>query len=86
MAADQFALFASQARDYQPAPDLDRDKFEIMLTEFDKTAGQYRSAQTALTAGDRPDGRCGAGTGGPAISKNQRGGAKVRHAAARHLP
>jgi N-acetylneuraminic acid mutarotase len=54
MAADQFALFVKQASDYQPKPDIDRDKFEIMLTEFDKTAGQYRSAQTALTAGDRP--------------------------------
>jgi Kelch motif len=54
MAADQFALFVKQASDYQPKPDIDRDKFEIMLTEFGKTAGQYRSAQTALTAGDRP--------------------------------
>jgi N-acetylneuraminic acid mutarotase len=53
-AADQFALFAEQARDYQPKPDIDRAKFEIMVTEFEKTAGQYRSAQTALTAGDRP--------------------------------
>ena len=25
-----------------------------MLTEIDGTAGQYRSAQTALTAGDQP--------------------------------
>ncbi len=54
MAADQFALFVKQASDYQPKPDIERDKFEIMLTEFGKTAGQYRSAQTALTAGDRP--------------------------------
>src|SRR6187200_514789 len=54
MAADQFALFAEQARDYQPKPDIDRTKFEIMVTEFEKTAGQYRSAQTALTAGDQP--------------------------------
>jgi predicted small secreted protein len=54
MAADQFALFAKQARDYQPRPDIDRAKFEIMVTEFEKTAGQYRSAQTALTAGDQP--------------------------------
>ena len=54
IAADQFALLAKQARDYQPKPDIDRDKFEIMLTEIDKTAGQYRSAQAALTAGDQP--------------------------------
>jgi N-acetylneuraminic acid mutarotase len=54
IAADQFALFAKQARDYQPRPDIDRDKFEIMVTEFDNTAGEYRAAQTALTAGDRP--------------------------------
>jgi len=54
IAADQFALFVKQASDYQPRPDIDRDKFEIMLTQFDKTAGQYRAAQTALTAGDRP--------------------------------
>ena len=54
MAADQFALFAQQARDYQPKPEIDRAKFEIMVTEFEKTAGQYRSAQTALTAGDQP--------------------------------
>jgi N-acetylneuraminic acid mutarotase len=52
--ADQFALFAKQAGDYQPRPDIDRDKFEIMLTEINNTAGQYRSAQTALTAGDQP--------------------------------
>ena len=54
MAADQFALFAKQARDYQPKPDIDRDKFEIMVTEFDNTAGHFRAAQDALTAGDRP--------------------------------
>jgi hypothetical protein len=52
--AVQFALFAKQARDYQPRPDIDREQFEIMLTEIDNTAGQYRSAQAALTAGDRP--------------------------------
>ena len=54
IAADQFARFVKQASEYQPKPDIDRDKFEIMLTEIDKTAGQYRSAQTALAAGDRP--------------------------------
>jgi hypothetical protein len=54
MAADQFAQFAKQAREYQPKPDIDRAKFEIMVTEFEKTAGQYRSAQTAQAAGDRP--------------------------------
>ena len=52
--ADQFALFAKQAGDYQPRPDIDRDKFEIMLTEINNTSGQYRLAQTALTAGDHP--------------------------------
>jgi N-acetylneuraminic acid mutarotase len=52
--ADQFALFAKQARDFQPRPDIDQEQFEIMLTEFDNTAAQYRSAQTALTAGDQP--------------------------------
>ncbi len=38
IAADQFALFAKQAR-HQPTPDIDREQFEIMLTEIDKTVG-----------------------------------------------
>jgi len=52
IAADQFALFAEQAR-RQPAPDLDREQFKIMLTKIDITVGQYRWAQAALTTGDR---------------------------------
>jgi N-acetylneuraminic acid mutarotase len=53
IAADQYALFAAQAR-RQTAPDIDRRQFEIMLAGIDKTVGQYRLAQTALTAGDQP--------------------------------
>jgi N-acetylneuraminic acid mutarotase len=53
MAADQLARFASQARS-QPPPDLDRNEFEIMLTDFDSAVGYLRSAQTALSASDRP--------------------------------
>ncbi len=52
ISADQFALFVAQAR-RQEAPEIDRDKFKIMLTKFDATSGQYRAAQTALTADDR---------------------------------
>lgn len=51
--ADQFALFADQAQ-RQPAPELDRDQFQIMLNGIDNTVAQFRSAQTALHAGDRP--------------------------------
>jgi N-acetylneuraminic acid mutarotase len=49
--ADQFALFAGQAR-RQPPPDLDREQFKIMLTNIDITVGQFRWAQAAQTAGD----------------------------------
>jgi N-acetylneuraminic acid mutarotase len=50
--ADWFALFAHQAR-RQDAPDVDREQFEIMLTEIDNTVVHYRSAQVAVIAGDR---------------------------------
>ena len=52
--ADQFALLAEQARRRQPKPKIDREQFEILVTEFENTARHYRSAQTALTAGDQP--------------------------------
>jgi N-acetylneuraminic acid mutarotase len=50
--ADQLALFVAQAR-RQEAPELDRDKFKIMLSKFEATSGQFRAAQTALAADDR---------------------------------
>jgi hypothetical protein len=53
IAADQLARFVSQARS-QPAPDIDRAQFETLLTEMDGTVRHFRSAQTALSAGDRP--------------------------------
>jgi N-acetylneuraminic acid mutarotase len=53
VAADQFARFVGQARS-QPPPDADRKQFDIMLAEFDGTARDFRSAQTALTADDQP--------------------------------
>jgi N-acetylneuraminic acid mutarotase len=49
--ATSFARFVSQARS-QPAPDVDRAQFEILLTEMDGSARHYRAAQTALAAGD----------------------------------
>jgi N-acetylneuraminic acid mutarotase len=49
--ADQFALFAAQAR-RQPPPALDQEQFKIMLTKIDITVGQFRWAQAAVTAGD----------------------------------
>jgi hypothetical protein len=52
--ADQFALLAEQARRRQPKSKIDREQFEILVTEFENTARHYRSAQTALTAGDQP--------------------------------
>jgi N-acetylneuraminic acid mutarotase len=51
--ADQFALFSAQAR-RQAAPEVDREQFEIMLTEIDNTVRHYRAAQAAQIAGDRP--------------------------------
>ena len=64
--ADQFALFVAQAR-RQPAPELDRDQFKIMLTEFDATVGAIPRG-TDRTGRRRPiQGRCGAGTGEPGI-------------------
>ena len=50
--ADQFARFVGQARS-QPAPDADRAQFDTMLTEMDGAARHFRSAQTALAAGDQ---------------------------------
>jgi N-acetylneuraminic acid mutarotase len=50
--ADEYAQFADEAR-RQPAPDLDREQFEIMLTKIDTTVGQYRRAEAALTTGDQ---------------------------------
>src|SRR5829696_10417106 len=44
--ADRFAQFAAEAR-RQPAPDLDRKQFEIMLTKIDALVGEFRSAQEA---------------------------------------
>jgi hypothetical protein len=52
IAAHEFVLFADRAR-RQPAPDLDREQFEIMLNEIDNAAGGFRLAQVALMAGDR---------------------------------
>jgi N-acetylneuraminic acid mutarotase len=52
MYADQFARFVGQARS-QPAPDADRAQFDVMLTEMDGAARQFRAAQTAMAAGDR---------------------------------
>src|SRR4051812_10472709 len=51
--ADQFARFVDQARS-QPPPDADRAQFETLLTEMDGTIRHFRTAQTALTAGDKP--------------------------------
>ena len=53
MAADQFTKFVGQARS-QPAPDVDRAQFDVLLTEMDAVAGHFRSAQSALAAGNRP--------------------------------
>jgi N-acetylneuraminic acid mutarotase len=53
MAADQLAKFVSQARS-QPAPDADRAQFDVMLTEMDAVVGHFRSAQTAMAAGNQP--------------------------------
>jgi N-acetylneuraminic acid mutarotase len=52
--ADQFAQFAAEAR-RQPAPDLDRKQFEIMLTKIDALVGEFRSAQAALITGNRSE-------------------------------
>jgi N-acetylneuraminic acid mutarotase len=49
--AKWFRRFVSQARS-QPAPDVDRAQFEILLTEMDGSARHFRAAQTALAAGD----------------------------------
>jgi WD40 repeat protein len=51
--ADQIALYADQARHYQPRPKIDREQLEIMLTEIDNTVSKYRAAQAALDIGDR---------------------------------
>jgi hypothetical protein len=51
--AYQFAQFSAQAR-RQAAPDVDREQFEILLTEIDNTVDHWSSAQVALSAGDRP--------------------------------
>jgi N-acetylneuraminic acid mutarotase len=53
LTADQLARFVGQSRS-QPAPDVDRPQFDAMLTEMDSTVRHFRSAQTALDAGDRP--------------------------------
>jgi hypothetical protein len=50
--ADQFARFVSQARS-QPPPDVDREQFKVMMTEFDAIVRDFRAAQTALAAGDQ---------------------------------
>jgi hypothetical protein len=52
--ADQFAQFADEAR-RQPAPDLNRKQFEIMLTKIDALVGEFRSAQAALITGNRSE-------------------------------
>jgi hypothetical protein len=50
-AADQLARFVGQARN-QPAPEVDRAQFEILLTEMDGTVQHFRTAQSALSVGD----------------------------------
>ena len=50
--ADQFARFASQARAQTP-PAADREKLNALLADIDAAVGQFRSAQTALAAGDQ---------------------------------
>jgi hypothetical protein len=50
--ADQFAQFADEAR-RQPAPDLNRKQFKIMLTKIDALVGAFRSAHTALITGNQ---------------------------------
>ncbi|MEV0803213.1 kelch repeat-containing protein [Kribbella sp. NPDC050281] len=50
--ANWFARFVSQARS-QPAPDVDRAQFDILVTEMDGSARHFRAAQTALAAGDQ---------------------------------
>ena len=52
--ADQFAQFADEAR-RQPAPDLNRKQFKIMLTKIDALVGEFRSAQDALIRGNRSE-------------------------------
>ena len=52
--ADQFAQFADEAR-RQPAPDLNRKQFKIMLTKIDALVGEFRSAQAALITGNRSE-------------------------------
>lgn len=52
--ADQFALFAAQAR-RQPPPILDQEQFKIMLTKIDITVGQFRWAQATKARGDQPN-------------------------------
>src|SRR6478735_4040130 len=50
--ADQFAQFARQARAQRP-PAADREKLNALLANIDAAVGQFRSAQTALAAGDQ---------------------------------
>src|SRR3954453_18754511 len=49
--ADKLARFVRQARS-QPAPDVDQAQFKPLLTDMDSTVQYFRSAQTALSAGD----------------------------------
>jgi len=49
--ARSFERFVVQARS-QPAPDVDRAEFDLLLTEMHGSVEQFRAAQTALRSGD----------------------------------